>query len=75
MSLAALFVAPEFQGGGIGGRLMRKAKELRSELDLTVYKMNLRAVRFYERHGFEVVSERIDEHTGHTEVVMKFPNS
>jgi putative acetyltransferase len=48
----------------MGGRLMRRASQLRSEMNLTVYKENPGAVRFYERHGFESLSKRIDECTG-----------
>jgi len=73
MTVAALFVSPAFQGGGIGGRLMRKAKEQWSEMNLTVYKDNSGAVRFYKRQGFESLSERIDECTGQVEIVMHFP--
>ena len=71
-SIAALFVAPTEQGAGIGGRLMGKAKEVRHELTLTVYKENRRGVRFYEKCGFAVRDERLDSHTGHPELVMAY---
>jgi ribosomal protein S18 acetylase RimI-like enzyme len=73
MTVAALFVAPESQGRGIGGRFMRHANELRSEMNLTVYKENSGAVRFYDRHDFESLSERIDECTGQVETMTQFP--
>jgi putative acetyltransferase len=71
-TLAALFVCPGSQGEGIGRRLVEKAKQLRQELDLSVYTRNRKAVRFYERCGFEAVSENIDKHTGHLELRMRF---
>ena len=71
-TLAAMFVAPEHQGEGIGRKLMQKAKELRRELELSVYKDNGRAVRFYEMCGFRCVAERVDKYTGHPELVMRF---
>jgi putative acetyltransferase len=53
-----LFIRPESQGAGLGVLLLGKAKEeAASELSLWTFQQNLRARRFYERHGFEVVRE------------------
>lgn len=71
-SLAALFVSPEHQGGGIGKQLLEDAMASRSILDLAVYSANAPAIRFYERHGFVVLNEQLDEHTGHLEKVMRW---
>lgn len=71
--IAALFVAPASQNKGIGTRLMARAKALSPSLRLTVYKENARGIRFYERNGFTVAREQIDEHTGHPELLMVFP--
>jgi len=71
-TLAALFVSPAFQGRGLGRRLMDRVKRLRDRLELTVYRENQRAVRFYRRCGFAVVGERTDPHTGHAEVLMEY---
>ena len=71
-TLAALFVSPEFQGTGIGGRLMKKAKDIRKNLNLTVYKENTKSIEFYKKCGFKIEQEQIDEHTGHPELIMKF---
>ena len=71
-TLAALFVSPEHQGEGIGRTLVARAKQLRRELELSVYKKNPKAVRFYERCGFEGVCEKVDEHTGQPELVMRY---
>ena len=52
-----LFVRPESQGVRLGATLLDKAKEDSSELSLWTFQQNLRARRFYERHGFSVVAE------------------
>ena len=71
-TLAAIFVSPDSQGTGIGTQLMRKAKDVRDNLDLTVYKENPKSVEFYKKCGFTIEKEQIDKHTGHLELVMKF---
>lgn len=70
--LAAIFVAPEFQGNGIGKLLISKAMSLRKRLLLTVYKENTKSVRFYETHGFNKINERIDKETGQPEIIMEW---
>lgn len=68
--LAAIFVASEFQGQGIGKALIEHAKGQRNDLTLTVYKENKPSCRFYLQQGFSVVREQIDHYTGHTELFM-----
>ncbi|OEA00822.1 N-acetyltransferase [Vibrio parahaemolyticus] len=69
-TLAAIFVFPEFQGKGIGKQLLSHAKAQRAILSLSVYKENQASYQFYLSHGFTVVSEQRDEHTGHLEYTM-----
>lgn len=71
-TLAAIFVFPDSQRAGIGNQLMRKAKKVRDNLKLTVYKENISSIEFYKKCGFKVEFEQIDEHTGYPELVMKF---
>ena len=71
-SLAAIFVAPDCQGDGVGQKLMKKVKSLRKRITLCVYKENGKAVAFYKRCGFKETSERQDPHTGQVEWVMEF---
>jgi GNAT superfamily N-acetyltransferase len=48
-----LYVEPGHTGRGIGGQLMAVAKRERpSALRLWTFEANVRARRFYERHGF-----------------------
>jgi putative acetyltransferase len=68
--LAAIFVAPELQGKGIGKQLLNHAKNQRATLILSVYKENQASYQFYLSQGFNVVSEQLDEHTGHSEYIM-----
>ena len=71
-SLAAMFVSPDAQGKGIGQQLMKKAKSLRRKLNLTVYLENEKSILFYRKCGFKPVEERVDEHTGHIEILMEY---
>lgn len=71
-TIAAIFVSPDSQGTGIGMQLMRKAKDVRDNLNLTVYKENTKSIEFYRKCGFKIEQEQIDKHTGHPELVMKF---
>ena len=52
-----LFVRPESQGARLGVALLEKAKSEAAELSLWTFQQNLRARRFYEQHGFVVVTE------------------
>ena len=62
-TLAAIFVKPDKQSKGIGGKLLQKAKELRNEINLTVYKENSKSVLFYRKAGFYSVREQKDKNT------------
>ena len=70
-NLAAIFVLPAFQGKGIGKQLLSHAKAQRAILSLSVYKENKASYQFYLSQGFRVVSEQLDEHTGHLEFTMR----
>jgi putative acetyltransferase len=39
-------------------------------LYLSVYKKNKRAVKFYQRESFKILSEKIDKNTGEAEFLM-----
>ena len=47
-----LYVLPEWQGRGAGLALLQVAKSASSDLRLWTFQQNIRARRFYERHGF-----------------------
>lgn len=58
-----LFVEPSFQGCGVGGALFDHAVRSLGGKRLFVLEKNLRAIRFYERHGFHKtdVKKRVDD--------------
>ncbi|MEZ8286333.1 GNAT family N-acetyltransferase [Vibrio splendidus] len=68
--LAAIFVSIEHQGSGIGKQLIQHAKLECPNLFLNVYKENQATIQFYLSQGFSIVSEQVDEHTGHQEYTM-----
>ena len=68
--IVALYVAREEQGRGIGHNLLQRAKYLYPVLELSVYTENRAALSFYLREGFQIVLRRIDQATGHEEVLM-----
>lgn len=71
-NLAAIFVKPGSQGRGLGSALIDDAKNRRERMQLTVYKENIPSIKFYEKHGFTLLGEQIDEHTGHPELIMEY---
>lgn len=68
--IAGIFVKEAAQSKGIGKQLLHYVKETRADMSLSVYQKNTRAVSFYQREGFKVQSENIDESTGEKEFIM-----
>jgi len=69
----AISVLPNFRGKGIGSKIMHGLFDLLRErgykqTSLSVQKDNP-AVRFYERLGYEITSERLD-HANHEDFLM-----
>jgi putative acetyltransferase len=63
--LDQICVAHDLKGGGCGLALMREAQRLSPRrIDLSVNASNHRAIRFYEREGFERVGEGINPNSG-----------
>ncbi|ATO18294.1 N-acetyltransferase [Acinetobacter sp. LoGeW2-3] len=70
--LAALFIAPEQQGIGYGQRLVDFLKQQCDQLHLNVYDANTSAVSFYQKQGFKIINQGVDENTGHAELSMSW---
>lgn len=68
--LAGLFVKNTAQSKGIGKQLLDYAKSIKSEMTLSVYQKNIRAVHFYQREQFQIQSENIDNNTNEKEFIM-----
>lgn len=57
LEIERIYIAPEFQGLGLGGGLLQQILDLARSEDLAyvwlgVWEHNPGAIRFYERHGF-----------------------
>ena len=63
MILRGFFVREAAQSKGIGKQLLNSAKAARPHLSLRVYRKNTRAINFYQREGFVIQSEGVDEET------------
>ena len=70
--IAGIFVRKEARSGGIGKALLDFVKEKKQELTLNVYRKNERAVRFYEREGFQIIDRTVDKSTDEREYLMKW---
>ena len=46
--------------------------QLKDQLNLNVYKKNMRAVVFYQHRGFKIVNQEIDENTSEEEYTMEW---
>jgi ribosomal protein S18 acetylase RimI-like enzyme len=54
--ISQLYIHPDFQGQGIGSKLLNIAKDKSSgKLWLFTFEVNLKAQRFYEKHGFRII--------------------
>lgn len=69
--VGALFVQPQFHGTGVGRALMEKARELQGDLEVEVFKANAIGRNFYKKAGFEPLSEKMHEPTGHEMLRLK----
>lgn len=68
--IAGIFVDREYRSLGVGKKLLDHVKSKYSSLSLDVYQKNIRAIAFYSREGFSVLSEELDEATGEAEYTM-----
>lgn len=68
--IAGIFVDRNYRSTGVGTQLLTYVKQKYDTLSLSVYQQNLRAVAFYHRVGFSILSEGVDEDTGEKEYTM-----
>ena len=68
--VAKLFVEPVLQGQGIGAKLLEFAVAERQANHLWALEKNVKAIRFYERHGFRVTGDKELEE-GTTEYLVR----
>ena len=65
-----IFVCEEKQSNGIGKQLLDFIKSIHTRLTLNVYQKNIRAIKFYHREGFKILSENIDKNVDEKEYEM-----
>ena len=70
--VAGLFVKSDLQSQGIGKKLLDHVKTVKTELCLTVYQKNSRAIRFYEREEFFVEATQVDVNTNEKEFILRW---
>ena len=68
--IEGIFVSNEMQSHGIGKILLDYMKDKKVRLQLNVYQKNTRAISFYQREGFIIQCEGLDEVTGEKEYTM-----
>ena len=68
--IEGVFVSDEMQSCGIGKLLLDYIKDKKVSLRLNVYQKNARAISFYQREGFIIQCEDLDEATGEKEYTM-----
>ena len=73
--IEGIFVSDEMQSRGIGKMLLDYIKDKKDRLQLKVYQKNVRAMSFYQREGFTIQSEGMDEFTREKEYVMNWESS
>ena len=70
--IEGIFVSDEMQSCGIGKLLLDYIKDKKVSLRLNVYQKNARAISFYQREGFTIQCEGLDEATGEKEYTMAY---
>lgn len=73
--IEGIFVSDEMRSRGIGKMLLDYIKDKKDRLQLKVYQKNVRAMSFYQREGFTIQSEEMDEFTREKEYVMNWESS
>lgn len=68
--IEGIFIDSDSQNKGVGTALLNKVKEEKMELRLNVYEKNIKAVKFYQKNGFEIVKETVDKENNEKEFRM-----
>ena len=70
--VAGIFVQKDARAQGIGRQLLDYVKSLNHNLKLSVYQKNELAIKFYQKNGFEVICEQLDDATNEKEFLMQW---
>ncbi len=74
--IGAIYVAPEFQGKGVGGSLMEHVLEMfggKRDIYLEVVSYNENAISFYKKFGFEQTDNTVSEEEGRPDYMINIP--
>lgn len=74
--VSAIYVAPEMQGVGVGGKLLRKALSVLGndkDIFLEVISYNQKAIGFYEHFGFVKTDAAVPEEVGRPDYMKTLP--
>lgn len=69
--IGGLFVDPEYQSKGIGTSLVNHIKQFHEKLEVEVFEQNKIGKPFYEKYGFDVFKEYIQEDTNQKVLRMR----
>ncbi|VYT62994.1 N-acetyltransferase [Clostridium tertium] len=69
--IGALFIDIDYQGLGIGSKLIDYVDNKYNKLELVVYKENESAVKFYKKKSFKIIEEQKNEDSGLYEYIME----
>jgi len=71
--LDQIVVAPEAWGAEVASALLAEARRISPDgLELKVNADNARAIRFYEKHGFKISAQDVNERSGAPVHVMSW---
>ena len=70
--VGAIFVNPAKHGQGMGYQLMNHVKQFYHALEVEVFKENKIGRTFYDKYGFQILEEKMNEETGQLLLRMKY---
>ncbi len=73
--LKQLYIHTDYQGIGIGNRLLELAKELSGgKLQLFTFEVNKGAQAFYEKHGFKIIGRGFENEENLPDILYEWEN-
>ena len=73
--IAGIFIKDSYRNKGIGRLFLQRLKSDYNVLKLHVYEKNERAIRFYSKHQFEIISKEFEKETQEHEYLMEWNNN